>query len=349
MIGHWVSQNITKYIKRSLKRMHINHLSFLKNEKSIPKFMKTKQKNFYDLKLKIEKTKDKVVFGPFYSEVGYELIYWFPLISWLTENINRNKISFVSRGGLAKFFFEESADYCLIEKYGNEKVEQLIRDNSKNHTSSMKQKSLNNDDHSIVKEVINDDNFLLVPPSKMFQLYKPFYSGYLGERFLLNIENYNFMKKSKFINDKNKKYDLCIKIYDCHQFKIKKFDMQKINDFVRNKNFKKIILLISKKYDDHEQFDGSLLDFDYKKINLEGPNNLLEQATIISQSRLFLTSYGGISYLGPMVGTNTLSLIDDDRYNYFLSNYHFTKFMKILYHTKNEKIFTLFNSKNIIL
>ena len=58
----------------------------------------------------------RIVVGPWLTEVGFELLYWIPFVRWLqtTFELEPERLVVVSRGGVASWYAAVSPHYVEI-------------------------------------------------------------------------------------------------------------------------------------------------------------------------------------------------------------------------------------------
>lgn len=319
---------VPRPIKKFIYRKHNKYDSLLRNAFDI---RKQNQKKF---RKKIYEYEDTIVFGPFFSEVGYEVLYWFPYINYLISGKQNQKIIILSRGGLSKVFFpfNNIEHHCLINLLGKKDYVDFIKMSTGDYKDGLNQKGIikNSNEELIQKLNLNSNKPLIVDPSKMFKFYKSYISKKVGIKSLNEFSNYDLYKNYNRLENTKKKYDLCIKLYDAPQLRFNDFVKKKIIKKINSLSNKKICILISNKYDDHEQIFLEKLNENIEKIKIPDFDNLKYQSEIISNSKTFITPYGGMSYLGPILGAKTICLVDNNFKWFYFSQPHFQKFVDLL-------------------
>jgi hypothetical protein len=307
-----------------------------------------KHYNFYlDLKNKISNSDKKIIIGPFYSEVGYEILYWFPFISWLTQYSIKENLYFIGRGGLSRQFFPNSNHICLIEKFNTKFVNSLIIDNSDNFNGSLKQKKSTANDLEIIKNLGFSIDDLIVYPSFLFRAYKRYYGGSYGVKFLRLFDNIEFYENIKRDDTKNSNI-VVFKLYQSSSFNIlkNKTNIYRLFEKLLDLSFE-IQILTTNKLDDHDQLQIDLKFYPgIKVIYVSDENNLDCQLNYIKKSKYFISTYGGASYLGPLMGVHTIALADKP-YEWYDSP-HFQKFVNILNNLNNNSTFKIANISHLI-
>lgn len=292
---------------------------------------------FRQLRTEINNSDRQIAIGPFYAEVGYELAYWYPYIDALIKDIaDKKRVTFFNRGGVSKLFFPECNHVDIISELGIEYLKELIENNSKNFSASLKQKEEHELDANLIGKFLEGD-YISVHPEMMFEYYRRFYQEYVGRRFLDDIESVDFIGRARdFINEIKKPIRkpaekiVALKLYDSSGLRLKTLNIEKLTNRIKEIGPNvKIKLFQTSKIDDHEQFHEIFNGFDLEKVFFEDSNNLYLQALEIASCDILITNYGGFSYFGPLLGIDTIALADDPHFWY--SNAHFTRISSLIY------------------
>jgi hypothetical protein len=80
--------------------------------------------------LRIAESSRPIVAGPWIGDVGLELLYWIPILQWLTQTagVDPDRIVAVSRGGADPWYSDVAARYIdLLDHFGPQKLHQWRR------------------------------------------------------------------------------------------------------------------------------------------------------------------------------------------------------------------------------
>lgn len=291
------------------------------------------------LKSRLAKSRGPIAVGPFYSEVGYELIYWYPYINWLLSDVEMDRVHFVGRGQLSRVFFKTAHHHCLVEKLGRAEYMKIIEMNSKSFSASLKQKAINDIDAELIQSMAGDVK-ISINARELFRHYKKFYQEYFGRRFLGSTENYDFLDGKRF---KDSDGSVVVKLYNSSASSLNEAKVERLFKVIQQRHPKaKIRILVSNQYDDHEQFIGSgAVGREIELLKVPDVANLEFQADVLATAGHFYTNYGGMSYLGPMLGVNTTAIADNPHFWY--SNAHFMKFCEMLRQIDSEVSYEIQN------
>ena len=72
-----------------------------------------------DAMAKIAKSEKPIIIGPWFSEVGYELLYWIPMVRWAREQygLDPDRFIVVSRGGVSAWYGDLGHRYIELFDY----------------------------------------------------------------------------------------------------------------------------------------------------------------------------------------------------------------------------------------
>lgn len=266
-----------------------------------------------------------VLFGPWTSEIGFELLYWIP---YLKKNfkLENKKIIIISRGGVENWYkFSNYYKYFnLLDLVSSSEIKNHF--DIKKSIGGQKQFFLEDFDKKIiqkVKEKLKINSIEVIHPKEMYNFFKPYWSGLYSYGFRTIVEKEMKFNELDKIDLKVKNFVAC-KIYSSSILNIdqnKEIYSQKIK-IILNEILKKfnIIFLNFETDDDHQviNFDGLNTNenkfFFFKDLvkNLDIQNNLKIQSTIVSQSEFFLGTYGGFAYLPAYYNKHSVGLWNDN-------------------------------------
>ena len=57
-----------------------------------------------------------IIVGPYFGEVGFELLYWIPFLAWFVEHygVQPDRLIAVSRGGASSWYSHLAGRYCDV-------------------------------------------------------------------------------------------------------------------------------------------------------------------------------------------------------------------------------------------
>ncbi len=125
-----------------------------------------------------------IIVGPFLSEVGFELLYWIPLLRWIKEKwqMDPERLTVVSRGGTALWYEGLSGRYLDVFDFTS--PERFAARSAARWESEQRQKQfvLRDEDEEIIawaRQRCGAADAEVLHPSLMYRLFGPVFQGQL--------------------------------------------------------------------------------------------------------------------------------------------------------------------------
>ena len=140
---------------------------------------------------RVSKTDRPVLVGPWSGEVGFELLYWVPFVTWVLRKarVAPERIVIVSRGGPRSWYAHLGGRYVDI-------LSHFSADEFRVRTElTKKQRSMGRFDREIARRIIAEARLerpILLHPGLMYRLFFPFWKQKTTVR---RIENYTMYER----------------------------------------------------------------------------------------------------------------------------------------------------------
>ena len=260
-----------------------------------------------------------IIVGPFLSEVGFELLYWIPLLRWIRDkwNVDPKRLVVVSRGGTALWYAGLCGRYLDIFEWTD--PERFAATSQARWQSELRQKQFvpRAEDEDIIvwaRKEIGAADCEVLHPSLMYRLFAPVFQGQLPLDSLLKRVRYERLAKPELPDDLASALPqdyVALRFYFRPSFP----DTPRNRDFVRElvgriaKTTPVVLLNTGLGVDDHADCpaDGALSLERY----VTPANNLDVQSRVIANARAFIGTYGGLSYLAPFFGVASIGFHSD--------------------------------------
>src|SRR3954453_6983298 len=124
-----------------------------------------------------------IIAGPFRSEIGFEVLYWIPLLRWFVEryDIEPDRVLAVSRGGPASWYRDVAGAYAdVFDHYTPGDLRRWL-DEQVAATGSQKQKALSAPEREVLARIARERGLegpAVLPPSVMYNLFWAYNAGY---------------------------------------------------------------------------------------------------------------------------------------------------------------------------
>lgn len=265
-----------------------------------------------------------LIVGPWLSEVGYEILYWIPFLRWLKAKyrLSQDQIIVISRGGVASWYQDIGDTYVDIFDYMDPNefaVKSEQRRNASDH--SHKQIGLSQLDHDILGAVrgrLGLAQARVCHPSLMYRLFRPFWQG---QRSLLFAES-----RLRFAHHRVPdvvdlaglpdeyvavKFYAATSLPDTHEIR------STLRSLVHRLAERTHVVLLDTglALDDHQDyiFENSSRVLSAKEF-MTPRNNLEVQTQIVGRARAFVGTCGGLAWLAPLLGIDTVAVFADARF-----------------------------------
>lgn len=263
-----------------------------------------------------------IVVGPWLSEVGFELLYWVPLLRWALSRqaIAPERVTVLTRGGA----------HCWYRDLAAHRVELFdlmppteFRELNQQRTSAsggQKQMALTEMDAEILRRAGEalDPDAELVHPSSLYQAFRYYWAGRGSQEAVTR--RLRFEKLAPVghhaTDDLPERY-IAVKAYHSASFPNVPDNGRFVARLVRRLSARTAVVLLSAGIatDDHEDVSvAAEHDVLVASELFSARDNLAAQTAIVAGADALVSSYGGFSYLGPFVGVPSFSFSVGRRY-----------------------------------
>jgi ADP-heptose:LPS heptosyltransferase len=258
-----------------------------------------------------------VVFGPWTSEIGFELLYWAPFITRLlqTSGVDPANVTIVSRGGTSGWYSLPQARYRdVFDVVGPREFHDLIG----NATPGKKQVDWTDAERRII-ERFAPEGALIVHPAEMYLALMPFFAGRVPQEWLADflaptpVSSGRADAQWRAIQSRLPERYVALALYRRPSFGISPEDpgLNGLLRSAREAGLPLVSLDTGLVLDDHRALDLSRVWMSRPLIGVDPAVNLDLQTRIIAGASGLIATYGGTSYLGGLLGVPTVALYDD--------------------------------------
>lgn len=258
-----------------------------------------------------------IIVGPFYSELGFEAIYWTPFVAWLKAKVKdfEARAVIVTRGGAGALY--ASVAKQGIDLFALRSVTDVRRASLKQQrqTGIQKQLGVTPFDEAVIQDAAKAFGHRLpyhvVHPSLMYWAFESYWNETAGMRYLASMCEFTPLPApalpepvalpEKFV---------AVKFYARHTFP---YPHPEIADFVKATvatiaaQVPVVVLESSDAYDDHT--DIALVGPNIVSIGAQSKAevNLWLQAAVMAKATAFVGTYGGMAQLALRMGKPSVS------------------------------------------
>jgi hypothetical protein len=265
---------------------------------------------------------DPIVVGPWLSEVGYEVLYWRPFLTWAVDRfrIPPERLIAVSRGGVDDWYRGIVGRYVeMLDLFAPSEFAE--RNAARRGAGDQKQLAHAEFDADILQRIATGHLDGQMPrvchPSLMFRLFRPFWFGDRSLDFFLNHMRFTRVSSSgAAVPDLPKRF-AAVKFYTGPAVPDSPEHRRALRGLVSRlaEQMPVVVLDTGLTIDEHRDF----LFEDVRNVSLLGDRltpstNLAVQTRVIASASLFLGTCGSLAWLAPMLGTPAIGVYADDRF-----------------------------------
>jgi len=266
-----------------------------------------------------------VLAGPFTGEIGFELLYWIPLLRWAVREVPalRGRLVVMSRGGVESWL--EGLDATYVELLSLFPTDDFAR----HRALSDKQRELREFDHRVldaVKQRLELDDPGVLHPSLLYNAYfrllktnelayakaVTHHEGHADGLTAI----YRPIDPPRFDDDLSFLPDdfVAVRFYSSESFPDAPESRALASTVTASLAAATNVVMLGHPFDidDHGDVASDRPDGVVDATHLMTPaNNLGIQTAIIARARAFVGTYGGFSYLSPFLRVPSLSFTMD--------------------------------------
>jgi hypothetical protein len=255
-----------------------------------------------------------IIVGPWFGEVGFELLYWIPFLTWATANEPglADRLIVVSRGGVSHWYNGISCRYVDLFDY-------LSPDEFRDREDGMaKPTGLSTFERGIidrVRQTLALPDVDILHPAVIYEAIRRLRTEETASRIQL-MSLYRPMESPPPgpLDGALPDEYVAIRFYFNKSFPETEENLDFIRSMIRSLTDKTNVVLLNPglRFDDHWDFEAIPSERVFRVDHLMVPaNNLAIQTAVISRARAFVGTYGGLSYLAPFFGLPSLSFYSD--------------------------------------
>jgi hypothetical protein len=252
-----------------------------------------------------------VLVGPWSGEVGFELLYWIPFVTWALHEaaVSPERIVIVSRGGPASWYSHLGGRYVDVLSHV---TPEEFRSRTEQHK---KQRTMGPFDREIVRRVISDvglDRPFLLHPGLMYRLFHPFWKEQSTVRRIDDFTRYHKVTPPAVppLAGRLPSSYVAIRFYFSSCFPDTAENRAFVEATVRTLAATTDVVLLNTgiRVDDHQDYAPGRAHRIHTVDDLMTPDRNLDiQTAVVAGARAFVGTYGGYSYLAPLLGVPALA------------------------------------------
>jgi hypothetical protein len=267
-----------------------------------------------------------IVLGPWVTEVGFELLYWIPFLAWAQREfaLDPERLVVVSRGGTASWYRHITRRY--VEIFDLISASEFVEANRRRIEAArgrVKSYAVAETDLDLVERtraLLGVPQLSLLPPSLMYTFYRSWWQGG-SPTDTWHVENHSRYARlappeSSLAPDLPEEF-VAVKFYFSNAFPDTRANRDFVATLVRDLAARTPVVLLNgnPRLDDHVECDPGRME----RVTTVGERmtpscNLALQTEIVSRAKAFVGTYGGLSYVAPLLGVNAIAFYSERRF-----------------------------------
>jgi hypothetical protein len=326
--------NSRREIRQFLKRLILPRVRSEQPQVVLPKSERARSRaqNLFESVEEVEDTKEAltriarsgspIIVGPWLSETGFELLYWIPFLNWAKgfANLRDDRLVAVSRGGCETWYrhltphYRDVFDFYTPDEFRARNEQRILQQGG-----LQKHVEIADFDQEIIDRVRRAQGFrdaAVLHPSLMYKLFRIFWRLQASVGLVEGFTVHRRIEKpglGPLAGQLPEDY-IAVKFYTNNSFP----DTAPNRAFVASclsqlaAAHDVVLLNTGLRFDDHDDFQLHTRGRIHTADHLMTPRtNLDVQTRIIAGARAFVGTYGGFSYLAPLVGVDALAFFSD--------------------------------------
>jgi hypothetical protein len=273
-----------------------------------------------------------VIVGPWTSEVGYEALYWLPFLHWACDRygVHPSRVVALSRGGTQSWYAGVAARYVEIFDL-IDPAAFAAEAASRRDRGDQKQMSASAFDLELVHQAsarLGLEEPIVWHPGLMYQMFRAFWYGDRSLDFLMRHADFGRVRKSMTaacaaapplpgLPPESAGGYAAVKFYTGQALPDTPANRDTLYRFVERLAARMPVVLLDTAWsvDEHRDYSfDAIPGVTTLRPSLDPASNLGLQTQVIAGARLFLGTCGGLAWLAPLLGVDTLAIYEDDRY-----------------------------------
>jgi hypothetical protein len=245
-----------------------------------------------------------LIVGPWISEIGFEVLYWIPLLRALLRrhDVAPERVTAITRGGAGVWYRDIAAHAVdVFEHISPAELRALHIERA--DAGTVKQLRVGPLEQRLLA-LAGADGATVISPTLMYALFAPLWARRRPYTLL--------ERKTAFatLSDGAKDDSIAVKAYWSRAFPDTPGNRGALSDIVASLARRHPVRVIHSggRYDDHEDWTAPELPGITHVIPSDPVTNLRVQSDAIARARALVTVHGGFAHLGPFLGTRTLAL-----------------------------------------
>ena len=266
--------------------------------------------------------REPIIAGPWLAEVGYEVLYWIPFLRWFCDahGVPRERLIVLSRGGMDALYADVAGTYLDIFDLLTpaELAARNVERRARQEGGGQKQSAVDAVDEQLLAAArarLGLRGGTVCHPSTFFRLFRHVWHGNMAMDFLWTHTRYASRRLVLPVPPGLPDGFVAAKLYAGPALSTAPASRAAVRDLVSRVAAGAPVVLLETELgiDEHVDFDLRGLPNVRSAASLMTPRtNLGVQLALITGSRGFLGTCGGLAWMAPFLGVPTVAVCDSD-------------------------------------
>ena len=272
----------------------------------------------------VARGRQPIIAGPWLSEVGFEVLYWIPFLRWFEDRyrVDRERVIVVSRGGVAEWYRDVAAGY--VEIFDHVDPDTFSRRNAErredNESGGQKQTvpgALDSDLIAVARSATGSEDATVCHPSLMYRLFNQFWFGNRALDLVVSHTRYVPLTVKAPVDLGLPERYIAAKFYTGVALPDTSESRGALRELVGMATMRMPVVLLDTGMttDEHEEYlFRDMPNVVSLRERLVPSTNLGVQTTVIAGAEGFIGTCGGLAWLAPLLGVDTLAVYSEERF-----------------------------------
>jgi hypothetical protein len=288
-----------------------------------------------------------IIAGPWTSEVGYEALYWVPFLRWAMDRygVSPDRIVALSRGGTQAWYGGIAERYVDIFDLADP-AECAAQAASRRERGDQKQLAASDFDRELIRlscRRLGIRDAAVWHPGLMYRLFRPFWYGDRSLDFFFRHTDFRYPAAIRTpAGDLRLPAEyVAVKFYTGPALPDTERNRSLIRELIERVAAKMPVIVLDTAWstDEHRDYAfDAIHGVTTLRPSLDPKTNLGVQTRVIAGARQFVGTCGGLAWLAPLLGVDTLAVYEDDRYltaHLYAARYAYRRYQSARFATLN--------------
>jgi hypothetical protein len=272
---------------------------------------------------RVARGRGPIIVGPWLSEVGFEVLYWVPFLRWFQDRyrVDRERMIAISRGGVGDWYRDVAAHYVeIFDHLPPETFSRRNRERQQEEAGGQKQTragALDDELIAFASRAAGVTDAAVCHPSLMYRLFNRFWFGNRALDLVTSRTRYVPLTSSPPPDLGLPDAYVAAKFYTGTALRDTPETRQALRVLVQSAASRLPVVMLDTgmSTDEHEDYPfRDMPNVISLRSHVEPRTNLGVQTRVIAGARGYLGTCGGLAWIAPLLGVDTVAVYSDERF-----------------------------------